>query len=411
MIYDLRKKFIKICSLSFLAVLVIIMTAIFINNEVRQNRMLDMIADAISENDGAFPKRNTPAFHHLEQRQSMPNFINAETPFTTRFFQVHYDANGNLKAADTAFISGISQEDAQSYAETVLQKSRNRGWYHDYRYKVYEKNGETSVLFINGSMFRSTTGTYLFSSMSVFVIGSLAVLLLIIIISKKAVKPVAESYEKQKQFVTDANHELKTPLTLILANVDIAESEVGQNEWLSDIRSEGQRMSVLVNQLVTLSRMDEYKENSDFKDFCISDCVADTVSEFTELAEMKGKRLISNISEHIHIHGDEAQIRQLTSILLDNAVKYCDENGVIEVSLKKERRPVLLVKNTYRDVDLLQLDKLFDRFYRADQARTAGSGFGVGLSIAQSIAGRHHGGIKAEKGAEGEICFKVKLHN
>lgn len=409
MIYDLRKKFIKICSLSFLAVLLIMMAAIFISNEVRQNKMLDMMADAISENGGEFPKHDTPEFHHLEQRQPMPNFINAETPFTTRFFQVHFDANGNLKSAETAFISKISQTDAQNYAEIVLQKNKSRGWYQDYRYKVYEKNDETIVLFINGSMFRSTTGTYLFSTMSVFVICSLTVMLLITVISKRAVKPVAESYEKQRQFVTDANHELKTPLTLILTNVDIAESEIGQNEWLSDIRSEGQRMSVLVNQLVTLSRMDEYKAGSEFKDFCISDCVADTVSDFSELAEMKGKRVIADIAQNLFIHGDEAQIRQLTSILLDNAVKYCDENGSIEVILKKKKRLILLISNTYKDVDQLQLGKLFDRFYRADQARTAGAGFGVGLSIAQSIAEHHHGTIKAEKRGEDMICFKVKL--
>ena len=409
MIYDLRKKFIRICTLSFLMVMVVMMTLIFINNGIRQNRMLDMMADAISENNGSFPKRNTPEFNHLEQRQPMPNFINAETPFTTRFFQVHYDSNGNLKTADTDFISEISQDHAHMYAKTVLKKNKKRGWYNDYRYKVYKNNGETSVIFINGSMFRSTMGTYLFSTMSVFVIGSLGVMLLIIIISKKGVKPVAQSYEQQRQFVTDANHELKTPLTLILANVDIAESEVGENEWLSDIRSEGQRMSVLVNQLVTLSRMDEYKENLNFKDFCISNCVTDTVLEFTELAEMKGKQLISSISENIYMYGDEEKVRQLTAILLDNAVKYCDENGVIEVQLKKKKHPVMIVKNTYRNVDQLQLGKLFNRFYRADQARTAGSGFGVGLSIAQSIAELHHGIIKAEKRTDGEICFKVKL--
>lgn len=409
MIYDLRKKFIRTCMLSFLLVLIIMLIAIFINNEIRQNRMLDMMADAISENDGSFPEHNTPEFDHLEKRQPMPNFINAETKFTSRFFQVYFDESGEFSKADTDFISEISQETAKEYAEEVADKKRQRGWYKNYRYKKYEINGNKAIIFINGSMFRSTMGTYLFSTMSVFIIGSIAVLLLIIFISKTAVKPVAESYEKQRQFVTDANHELKTPLTLILANADIAESEIGQNEWISDIRSEGLRMSSLVNQLVTLSRMDEYDDKSDFQELCISDCIKDAVMDFTELAEMKGKEIVSDIAENVYICGNEIQIRQLMSILLDNAVKYCDENGSIEVILKKKKSPILLISNTYKDVDQLQLGKLFDRFYRDDQARTAGTGFGVGLSIAQSITEHHHGTIKAEKRGEVVICFKVKL--
>ena len=409
MIYDLRKRFIRTCTLSFLLVLVIMFIAIFINNEIRQNRMLDMMADAISENDGSFPEHDTPEFHHLEKRQPMPNFINAETKFIARFFHVYFDESSKFLNADTSFISEISQETAQEYAEKVVDKKRQRGWYKNYRYKIYEKNGNKAIIFINGSIFRSTTGTYLFSTMSVFIIGSVAVMLLIIFISKKAVKPVAESYEKQRQFVTDANHELKTPLTLILANADIAESEFGQNEWISDIRSEGQRMSQLVNQLVTLSRMDECDDNSDHQNFSISDCIKETVSEFSELAEIKGKDLISDIAENINICGSEVQIRQLMAILLDNAVKYCDENGVIEVSLKKKKHTILIVKNTYNNVEQLELNRLFDRFYRDDNVRTAGTGFGIGLSIAQSIAEQHHGSIKAEKKPEGEIVFKVIL--
>jgi signal transduction histidine kinase len=143
--------------------------------------------------------------------------------------------------------------------------------------------------------------------------------------------------------------------------------------------------------------MDEYIQKNEYKDLCLSSCVADTVSEFSELAEIKRKQLVYDGSHDIHMNGDEAQIRQLIAILLDNAVKYCDENGIITVSLKKKKRPVIIIKNTYKNVEQLRLDKLFDRFYRADQARTAGTGFGIGLSIAQSIAEHHHGTIKVEK--------------
>lgn len=132
--------------------------------------------------------------------------------------------------------------------------------------------------------------SYMLSTAGTFAISGLAVVVLIIILSKFAVRPAAESYEKQKQFVTDANHELKTPLTLILTNVDIAESELGKNEWLDDIRYEGQQMSALVNKLVTLSRMDEEKQNEGFESFNLSEAVNDVYSEFSELANLKGKK-------------------------------------------------------------------------------------------------------------------------
>ncbi len=408
MIYELRRKFIRICSLSFLAVLLVMTAAICINNEIKQNRMLDMMADAISENGGVFPRHDTPAFAHLEQKQPVPDFINEETPFTTRFFEVKYNSDGTLECTNMDFVSGISLNEAESYAETVMHRSSSRGWYGEYRYKRYETENGAAVLFINGNMFRSTTNSYLFSTISVFAGGSLAVLLLIIIISKRAVRPVAESYEKQKQFITDANHELKTPLTLILTNVDIAESELGRNEWLEDIRTEGQRMSVLVNQLVTLTRMDEQQPFVK-SDVNFSACTKETAEEFSELAELKGKQIVADIADNITLQGDEILLRQLLGILLDNAIKYSDAGSTIEVTLQKKRRITLCIRNAYSEVEQLHMDKLFNRFYRADPARTACSSFGVGLSIAKSITERHHGDIRAKRMDDCHIGFVVRF--
>lgn len=183
---------------------------------------------------------------------------------------------------------------------------------------------------------------------------------------------------------------------------------MGKNEWLDDIRSEGERMGLLINQLVTLSRMDEGTASLVYEDFDLSDAVADTVSEFQGLAEERGQRLTSRITPAMEYHGDESMIRHLTAILLDNAVKYCDPEGEIRLSLTKRRYPVLVVENTYRDVDELELGRLFDRFYRADKARTFSGSFGVGLSIAQSIVKSHKGNISAYKKKE-TIGFRVEL--
>lgn len=406
MIKRLRKRFILICTLSFLTVFVIMVTAIYVTNTIRQNRRLDFIADIISENGGSFPE---PKETSITFSNPLPDFINTDTPFTTRFYTVSLDENVKYQSSDTEFVSDISETDAEKSTEEVLKKRKNRGWYGDFRYKIYEKDGTKHIVFISGKNHRFSSNDFMNSTVKIFGISSLAVLALIIILSKFAMRPAAESYQKQKQFVTDANHELKTPLTLILTNIDIAEAELGQNEWLDDIRSEGERMSKLVNRLVTLSRMDEEKVLGSFNEFDLSGTVSDAVSEFTELASMYGKNLTADIDKDIKYHGDESEIRQLTAILLDNAVKYCDEGGSIKAVLGQKKHLTLTVTNSCKNVDNIKLDRLFDRFYREDSARTAGSGFGIGLSIAQSITERHKGSIKAVKADDGVIGFIVKL--
>ena len=211
--------------------------------------------------------------------------------------------------------------EAKEYAQSVLHKGGERGWISDYRYKISETDYGRLVIFVSGETNRAMTGRLLYAVFFVLTGSFLLILLSILLISKKAVKPAAESYEKQKQFVTDANHELKTPLTLILSNIDIIEGEIGKNEWLDDIRSEGERMGLLINQLVTLSRMDEDHANLTVTKFNLSQLLSDAVSEFAALAAEKQKNLTAVIQPSVYYHGDEELIRRLIYILLDNAVK------------------------------------------------------------------------------------------
>ena len=205
-----------------------------------------------------------------------------------------------------------------------------------------------TVVFINGSGTKDMNQSFLLAASLVFIAGSLVVLLVVILTSKRMVKPVEESYEKQKQFITDANHELKTPLTLIRTNLDIMEAETGSSEWLSDVREETGIMTELVNQLVELARMDEEQIKLDMQPFNLSDMALDIVSVFEGAICRSGKSFVTNISPEIVYMGNEAAIRRLFSILLDNASKYCDPDGVIRVTLEKGkgRRPVIAVDNT-----------------------------------------------------------------
>ncbi|WP_294517166.1 cell wall metabolism sensor histidine kinase WalK [uncultured Pseudoflavonifractor sp.] len=407
MIDRLRKKFIRICMLSFVTVFFLLFAAIYLFTEVQTSARLDTLADLVSENDGIFP--DFEQFGPEAGQILPPDGVNQESPFTTRFFTVRFDGDGELDSVDIRAIASVSGEEAQAYASAALEKGKERGWIGNFRYKVYAVSGGTAVVFINGADTRELNQRFLLTASSVFVAGSVVVLLLVILISRRAVKPAVESYQKQKQFVTDANHELKTPLTLIRTNLDIMESENGPNEWLSDIREETGIMTELVNRLVMLSRMDEDQSTLEMARFSLSEAVGETAAAFAGTIREKGMTLEQDVPPGVTCTGDEAAIRQLLSILMDNAVKYCDRGGVIRVGLSGGRRAVLTVDNTYEEVGSIQLDRLFDRFYRADRARTYGSGFGVGLSIAKAIVEKHRGEIGVFNLDGRTIRFRVKL--
>ena len=412
MIYRLQRKFILISTVSVLSVIALVFLMILALNVSTTNRNLDYLADTVSAGGGRFPSSfeggrrpgNPPPAANREV-----GFVTPETPFATRHFTVLFDHNGEVARVNTEAIYSITEKNAIEYARYASENKGARGWIGHYRYKVFSTELGTGVVFIDGSMSRSNMVESMTIAGIVLLCCAALVLLLIVLLSKRMVKPIAESYEKQKQFITDANHELKTPLTLILANLDIAEAELGKNEWLDDIRSEGHRMTELVNQLVALSRMDEEGQQMNVTELALCDIVADLASEFQPLAESRGKSFSTELSQGITYCGDEALMRRLVSVLLDNAVKYCDEGGEIRMTLTKHRRIVLTVENTYAAVGEAELDRLFDRFYRADKARTYTGGYGVGLSIAEAIVKKHKGEISAYKKDSTHIGFKVVL--
>ena len=412
MIYKLQRKFILICTVSVLAVVALVFGVILALNISSMNRNMDALADRVSEGGGRFPGIPSEDFKPDKKPprsdQSF-DFITPETPFSTRHFTVFFDENGCVKNTFTESIYSITEEAAIEYAAKAMDKGDTRGWIANYRYKVFTADVGKGIVFVDGSMNRSAFMQSVTISGFVLLGCAALVLILIFFLSQKAVTPIAESYQKQKQFITDAGHELKTPLTLILANLEIAEGELGKNEWLADIRSEGNRMTELVNQLVALSRMDEESSAVQSNEILLGALVADTVSEFEGAAKSKGKAVFTNIDESIACLGDEALLRRLVGILMDNAVQYCDNGGEITVTLSCGRHIVLTVENTYHAVEELVLNRLFDRFYRADTARTFSGGYGIGLSMAKAIVEKHKGEITAYQKGSDQIGFKVVL--
>ena len=407
MIARLRKKFILASALSALLVFLVLFLLMFFVGRAQLNAAMDTLTDAIASNGGVFPGYDDTA-PPPSGRFPYTGVITAESPFSTRFFTVWLDRNDRITRVNVDAVSSISEEQTREYAQAALAEGRERGWVSDYRYRFFDTAEGRAAVFVNGAMNRTLTYRFLWTTALVFAVCGLAIILLFVLLSKRTVRPIADSYEKQKQFITDANHELKTPLTLILTDLDIVESELGQSEWLDDIRSEGERMGLLINELVTLARMDEEQARPVLSSFDLSAAILDTVSEFQPLAAERGKTLSAEVEPSLLYRGDEGMIRRLMSVLLDNAVKYCDPDGWIRVSASRSRHPVILVENSCREVDKLELDRLFDRFYRADKARTFSGSFGIGLSIAKAITQNHHGDISAYK-TDGVIGFRAEL--
>ncbi len=237
-----------------------------------------------------------------------------------------------------------------------------------------------------------------------------AVLLLIIYLSSRIIKPFSDNYEKQKHFITDAGHELRTPLTIIQADTEILEMDCGEeNEWLADIRKQTKRMNDLTNALIALSQMEEGIQKEMMIDFPLSDMVEEIVNTFRGPARLREIKLSSSISPMMSMRGDQKAIHSLITILLDNAVKYSNDRGTIFVTLEKKKNRIRLsVFNTTECISREQISHLFDRFYRTDDSRNSETGgYGLGLSIAASTVASHNGKITAETKDEKSLQITV----
>ncbi len=473
MIKKLRIRFIRITMLSVAIVLFAIMGTINVLNYRQVIKNADGILSVLSENKGAFPSQGNfppsdqpsgPADReyperdddfeddtddlsddmedYLEEavpgresetdRPQMPggmggpersgglfglfsagNTLTAETPFESRYFTVTVDKSGTVTETVLDNIASVDADDAEEYAESAFTSGSENGFLNDYRYLKIKEDTGTRIIFLDCQRSLSGFRSFLLISILVSAFGVLAVFLLVILFSKRVMRPVQESYDKQKRFITDAGHELKTPLTTIDADAAVLEMEIGENEWLNDVKLQTKRLAGLTGDLVYLARMDEGIGHLQMIDFSFSDLAAETAQSYRSRAMLADKTFESSIEPMITLHGDEKAFGQLVSILLDNALKYSSERGRIAISLKKKGRfAELSVYNTVESVDSGSLSRMFDRFYRGDESRNSSAGgYGIGLSIAQAVVASHKGKIRAvsDDGKSVRITAEIPL--
>ena len=235
-----------------------------------------------SQEDGDGARKDFSSMLHDGPQRN----LSAETPFESRYFTVVYDTDGTVASCETAYIAAVDSESALTYAESVLSSSASSGFTDVYRYLKYTNDdGQTVILFLDCQKSLGNFYTFLYTSILISLIGFAAVFLMVFIVSYRIVKPVQESYDKQRQFITDAGHELKTPLTIIDADVSVLELDIGENEWLDDVKAQTSRLAGLTNDLIYLSRMDEGNSRLQMIDFPLSDLAADTVQSFRSRAQ------------------------------------------------------------------------------------------------------------------------------
>lgn len=437
MIKKLRRKFVLIAAVSLFVVELVIVGTINIINHYNIDKGADEVIDVLVENGGGFPElrmiepplpddtdeEHKPEtleddYHNKADYRMMDNFksknLNEETRYKTRYFVVFFnDDSGEVTKVDTGHIAAVSSEQAIEYAKEIISANDEKGYSDIYKFRVADCDNGKMIVFVDCRSELSTARNFLLISIVIGVGAFLIVLLLIIIFSKRAVKPVIENMEKQKQFITDAGHELKTPLAIISANTEVIELTGEPSEWTESIKNQVTRLSELIKDLLNMARAEGAANNMSFMDFDISDAVTETAEPFKTLAETNGKSIELDIDKELRYYGDEGAVKQLVSVLTENAVKYADDGGRIEIILKPEGKGARLSVKNPCAVPPKHPDRLFDRFYRDDSSHSRKDGekkggYGIGLSVAASIVEAHKGRISCHA-KNGYISFNAHL--
>ena len=426
---------------------IVLATIYFVSRATTYSQIYD-ITEYLVEHSGKIP--------HTDQKETPTEvFTYQEMPYETRYFSLIIDTDGfvvcgnfdHISTIDSSgakdMLDNISKEEKSSIIARIFNARGNRGFIESGKsnFAYMRKSLDSSEMkeqLLSENFFRgfygdidkvSQHGGYIvvfldcsrhFIEMrslrwSVVIIGVISFALIFLLISassKKAIQPYIDNHEKQKEFITNAGHELKTPLTIISANMEVLEMINGKSEWTESTLNQVKRLSGLVSDLITMARTEEYaEENEKFTETVdISKIVREVSDSFRPVAEKEFKRIEIEISEDISVIGDKKNLNELCTILIDNAVKYCDERGVIKVELNPRKKGFqLIVTNDFAEGKDADYSRFFERFYRGDKSHNSQkAGYGIGLSMAESITKLHKGKISVNWN-NGKISFIVTL--
>ena len=389
----IRKLKIKYILLSLLSLLLLLTFIVAGLNMVNYNVVVDeadRTLSVLSNNKGSFPTENYSDW--------LPPGMSPEVPFESRYFSVFISSSNNVISVETKQIYSLDTKTVIQYADKALKSNSEKGFIERYRYVLENELNGIRITFLDCGRKLSLYYDFASTSIKMALLGYLVISVLVCFFINMFMKPVKESHEKQKRFITDAGHEIKTPLTIIRANVDVLEMDVGENEYLEDIKSQINILTGLTNDLVYLSKIDEQDIVVEMDEFSLSDVSNDIVSSFETLAKSQNKEIERDVQDGLFVRWNKKAISNLISILIENAIKYSPEGDTVYVNIKQQGKKVLIVtKNkSTNDISNDSIKHVFERFYRTDQSRNSETGgHGIGLSMAKAIASIHKGKISA----------------
>lgn len=407
MIRTLRRRFLLIALASLTGTLAVLCLVINLGYHAITTRRADQVLQMLHQNAGQFPEPEAQA-----DPGAFPGFqVTLETPFETRYVVVRLTGQREVAEVDMEHIAALDREKVIQQVEQILDGGKNSGYSGYYRYQVFDdgEEGQTIVVldcFLQLQAANNVLRLTLLASLACIAI----VFLLLVFLSRRVVRPFAENLEKQRRFVTDASHELKTPLAIISANTGLLEASLGENRWLASTQVQVSRLDRLIGHLVELARTEETLTEEEIQPVDLSGVVAGQMEDYRLLAQTSGKELESDVAPGVTVRGAADNLKRLCTLLLDNAVKYCDSGGTIRLTLAQRGRwAVISISNPCAGLDPAQLPRLFDRFYRADASRSRDTGgYGIGLSTARAIVQRHRGRLTA-KSEDGLVVFTARL--
>ena len=408
----LRLKMIGIVFASVVAAFMVMTIILVMCFGAYRNRQADQITAMISENNGTVPQlkdykqqqKNSQAFERYF------NNYNEDSSYRTRFFRIFLDEDKKVTNVNMDHIAAVDEKKAVRMTKMAMLRRGKVGLVGSYRYRKEYKDGQVrSIIFLDCKENQSFYHLAVTITITVSTLLTCLITVIFAIASKRAVRPFEINSNRQKQFITDASHELKTPLAIISANAEVLQYKGDGNEWTQNIIDQTKNMGKLINQLLVLAKLDEVQEKSEKQEADLKLLLEETIEPFEEVATQKKVTLKLHLEEGVTIRVNREQIAQLVSILTENAAKYVNDGGKIVWRLTKTQHgAVLVVKNT-TEKELPDTKRMFDRFYRSDSSRSSKTGGqGIGLSIAKKIVDSHKGSITAKAG-DGMVTFRVSL--
>ena len=405
----LRLQFIVVATIAVSIMLISVIGILNASKYATSEKRINKILDLLSENNGVLPDEEV--VEKILGRKTNPDII-----VQYRYFSAYVDSSNKVITMNTEHIANLSDTDVVFYVKKILSGNNKYGNFtttegQKFAYKLNLHEDESKLIVVlDTTSYIEDRDDLIDTSVFIFFSNLVFFIIIFVIFSGKVMMPFMENYRNQKAFITNAGHELKTPLAIISANNELCEMIGGENEWTKSTKEQVERMTDLINRLVVLSRFEE-KSNVIEKNINFSDIVTKSSKSFKSLAIKGGKNFESDIQKDIFISGDEGALYELINILIDNANKYCDEGGTIGVRLSQHgitfKKAKLVIYNTYKEGKNIDYSKFFERFYREDKSHNSSiSGYGVGLSIAGNIVKRHKGKIHISYKND-TICFNV----